>query len=217
MVTMGADIEAFVSDGDSVIGALDVFPHTKEEPYVSDGWTIHADNVCIEVATPVATNRRDWVRNIENVPRMMEHYTGRKPLFIPAYNVPKHVLHDPYYNVFGCNPSYNVFTTNHMGTVEPLDDYRYAGGHIHIGSGRLLKFKHKQLQQFVWNLTIALKKYIDIDNPLEVRRRRVYGDLGEIRLKPYGIEFRSLSPRWVSMPGGPEDIYRKVKEALRNA
>ena len=108
----------------------------------------------------------------------------------------------PESKVFGCTPSYNIYTkeASKIG-VNPLTYlYRSAGGHIHLGNiGEEMKATLKDVDKLIPMLDIILGNtcvLIDRD-PGNIERRKVYGKAGEFRDTSYGAEYRVLSNFWL--------------------
>jgi len=103
---------------------------------------------------------------------------------------------------FGCVPSYNVYTKGISNIPVNSETYRYrsAGGHLHLGLN-ISDFKNWELykDQIVMMLDyIVGNTFVLLDqNKKQKKRREVYGRAGEYRLKPYGIEYRTLSNYWL--------------------
>jgi len=69
-----------------------------------------------------------------------------------------------------------------------------AGGHIHIGGTFVTMLSFPQIQELVRKFDeFVLPICEKVETPAATLRRTVYGDPGEFRIKPYGIEYRSPS------------------------
>lgn len=129
--------------------------------------------------------------------------------------------------VFGCDPSTNIYEGGESKIKVDPKKYlkRSAGGHIHLGNSfkQYLDKKYevypsdKALENFhkvALRIDQALKKSPDIMvSVLDIivgntcvlmdrskgnkERRANYGRAGEYRVKPYGLEYRSLSNFWL--------------------
>jgi hypothetical protein len=105
----------------------------------------------------------------------------------------------PEHVAFGCSPSKNVYGLK--GNIKDGRDvkYRFAGGHIHLG---LTDKREERLQTIVKGLDTVLgvacvSLYASYDNPI---RRQYYGQPGEYRTPPHGLEYRVLSNAWLMHP-----------------
>src|SRR5262249_21635736 len=138
---------------------------------------------------------------------------------------------DAKYVNFGCSPSINIYDDAPMGVADPRSYiYRFAGGHLHNGLGRLSDRTARRitvaLDGILGVATVGMAE--GIDNPI---RRTVYGRAGEIRLPAHGIEYRVLSNFWLCHPAismlvceifrlaimmGMTDLYNQMWRADQN-
>lgn len=111
---------------------------------------------------------------------------------------------------FGCDPAWNAYSERKEsielnGRAHPL---RYAGGHLHFGFlgdylGRNgdspLHPLNREKEAFslvkLFDLTIGLPLSLIFNDEGEFLRREFYGKAGEFRFQPWGIEYRTPSPR----------------------
>lgn len=104
---------------------------------------------------------------------------------------------------FGCAPSYNVYGLQGNTTHGRQVPYRFAGGHIHFGlrdGGGV--WDKERIVRAVRVLDSVLgvacvSMFANQDNPV---RRQFYGQPGEYRLPPHGLEYRTLSNAWLAHP-----------------
>jgi hypothetical protein len=134
-------------------------------------------------------------------------------LFGDAYlaELPNHVAE------LGCNPDFNAYTLE----LNPVPDsnlpIRTGSGHIHVGfteNADVGDFSHLMLcAEYAKQLDFFLglpSLYWDRDN----RRRNLYGKAGAFRPKPYGLEYRVLSNKWLTDEELMEFVYDRTIEAL---
>lgn len=208
-ITFGCDPEFFFRRGDDVVGAAKILP--KEGLFVGESKII-IDGVQAELNPEPATCRQTLGRMIlpECFRALKEHMEQYKRLRIDFSQTIK--LSDKDFDglpddskKFGCMPSKNAARKGKMGkiTVNP-ETYRYrsAGGHIHIGDAgnsvirELLKADPvrivKMLDILVGNTCVLIDR-----DPGNIERRKVYGQAGEFRTPPHGLEYRTLSNFWL--------------------
>ena len=119
--------------------------------------------------------------------------------------------------VLGCQADFNGWT---MGEITPPDQdvmMRTAGGHIHIG-GFFSKDPFNP-QHFMKSAKLAriLDETLGVYSILwddDDQRRKMYGRAGSFRPKEYGMEYRTLSNKWLFNPNLVRFVYDSVKEAL---
>lgn len=117
---------------------------------------------------------------------------------------------DPRARIFGCDPDYNAYTgeKNEILVDPETHPLRYAGGHIHMSP----EFHGKKTYSFLsdWEEICRSVKLLDIivGIPLvlldrdvsSATRRFMYGNAGCFRETPWGIEYRTPSPYWLTAP-----------------
>ena len=181
----------------SMDGALSSFSHLGEIFKIR----YHADNCAGEVeATPFdldAFTYGDLERYISelaaNIIKVAD-VCGYRAFFVCSHEFLDEQLKSKKAKEIGCQP----FIVSGKGMIKPepyKDNWRHAGGHIHLawdydGSGEvppelIVKVLDKVLLPYDRQCT---------------RRAELYGMPGAYRLKPYGLEYRSLSNYWLAYP-----------------
>lgn len=168
----------------------------------------YPDNANLEFSPNHGETKEEFVGNIRGLLTIAHNVIGPEYTMhaIPSLEFPVKELEHPICAKFGCDPSYDSFevkvNTVPKGAVKR--QLRSAGGHIHLGNGG----GHDYLQDFKSQLEtvntfelIAGIPSLLLDNTKEAMQRRVlYGKAGDHRLKPYGVECRSLSNFWIAAP-----------------
>lgn len=100
---------------------------------------------------------------------------------------------------FGCMPSQNIYGMKGLDINGRDINIRSAGGHIHIGCGKL---QQKQIETVIKALdaivgVACVSLFAGYDDP---RRRTMYGLAGEYRTPAHGLEYRVLSNAWLIHP-----------------
>lgn len=121
---------------------------------------------------------------------------------------------DSKYMEFGCKPSINVYGDIGEAVDAPLLPYRFAGGHIHAGIGKLFKPQIRHIVAALDGLCAlpCVGIAASIDSPI---RRRFYGKAGEIRLPTHGLEYRVLSNFWMMSPPLTHIVHELFRRAFR--
>ena len=108
---------------------------------------------------------------------------------------------------FGCDPDYNVYTKRanpHPHTKNK--NLRSAGGHVHVGTDKN-----------PWEMGKVLDLMLGVPSVItdpDWQRRSLYGKAGAIRIKPYGLEYRTLSNFWIWNTESIEWVYHQTEEAI---
>jgi hypothetical protein len=196
MITIGADPEVFLANqAGNPVSSIGKIGGTKYAPIpIEDGICLQEDNVTVEYNIPPCKTRDDFIKYNSRALEIIAEKAIKLDLNVlikAAVRMPAAELKDPRSWVFGCEPDFNVWEMEYNPKPNP-HQYRAAGGHVHIGCD--LNNMQKVTLTKLLDVTLgALFSVIDDD----VKRKSMYGAAGSIRLKPYGIEYRTLSNVWL--------------------
>ena len=220
---VGADPELFVQNLNSkaFISAHDMVPGTKYEPFKVPFGAIQVDGMALEFNIDPAKTASEFTHAIAEVQKALRHY-------VPAgYNMvaePAAVFDADYFasvpetaKELGCEPDFNAYT----GLANPRPDastcMRTASGHVHIGwttGADISSEEHlADCRDAVKQLDYALGIYSLLWDP-DNRRRSMYGMAGAFRPKPYGVEYRVMSNRWLADPRLQAWVFNAVQHAM---
>jgi len=224
ILTFGCDPEIFVQNTEGEIcSAIGHFGGTKEKPkpikILGEGFAVQEDNVLVEFNIPPAKDADEFVEYVQKTIDVLSRRALRKGLSFrkeSAFSLdPKHLTH-PKALVFGCDPDFNAYTGMPNPAPRALDaNLRSAGGHIAVGftidRRAIPKEAHKNYGQhviqqldFLWGIPSLL-----LDEGEQ--RKQLYGKAGAFRLKPFGVEYRTLSNFWIFRP----DIAKAMLNAAK--
>lgn len=220
MFTIGADPEFFVQQDGQFVSAQGLVPGTKEQPHPVPNGAVQVDGLALEFNVNPALSYAEFQNNLDIVFETLKS-------MIPDYDVlpnPAILLSDEdklkipaQALVRGCSPDLNAYTEENNESPGQDCDIHAAGGHIHIGNIFHPDQTAQQKYKMSLRLTRLLDKYVGVYSLLwdkDSLRRQVYGKAGSLRLKPYGIEYRTLSNAWLFNKGVTLFIYTGVKEAV---
>lgn len=211
LITLGEDAEYFLRDISTkrLVSAIKHFKgtKTKPEPLPSRrGFVLH-DNVLLESNVNPAESRVKWITLNQSVLGELSNILQTKNLELylsAAEEFPAEELKSQEACLFGCSPDYNAWTIEENPRPDGCaTSLRTAGGHIHIGKGTNTRLNDyldnpygkvgfvRMLDLFLGLPSIFLDKLGGTD-----KRRVLYGRAGAHRDKPYGVEYRVLSPWW---------------------
>lgn len=216
----GADPEILVMNKGVISHCIGVLGGTKDKPLrVTDG-AVQEDNVAFEFNIDPTSEREVFLARIKNVMQQGLAMLGKdfslSKQSSHIFSAEELKLMPPQAMVFGCDPDYNALT----GDVNPAPraadpGLRSAGGHVHIGFGDKVAINedNQRLLGVLCDYYLGLPSVI-LDG--DTRRRELYGKAGAIRMKPYGMEYRTLSNFWVHNDDNIKFVFDQSKKAHDN-
>lgn len=226
-ILLGADPELFMKNPNTgaFVSAHGAVPGTKHDPFKVPDGAIQIDGTALEFNIDPASTVDEFVHNLVSVRQQISAY-------VPGYNVVAEpvALYDQSYfdwdvpgsaKELGCDPDYNGWTGHVNPRPEPGNKpIRTAAGHIHIGwtDGQDVYDKtHFDLcAQISRQMDYFLGIYSLIWDP-DGTRRELYGKAGAFRPKPYGVEYRVLSNRWLSSEALMRWVYQQAQAGMTAA
>jgi hypothetical protein len=224
--SFGADPEFMLVDPNGkYISAIGVIPGTKAKKVdLGNSSFAFYDNVLVEVNIKPSSSRDDTIRNFRDCFKRLSKLTGKNRLVVQASQVypASECLHEDA-REFSCKPEWCLYVTNSYNQLRklkpircPRNNFRSAGGHVHVGSPLACKLGKplqtlKMLDLFLGGVSVL----IDHD-PTSLARKKLYGGAGNHRPCPkYGIEYRTLSNFWISSPELVMVIYDLTNLAMK--
>lgn len=227
-VLVGADPELFMRhpDNGSFISAHGRIPGTKWEPHKVPFGAVQVDGTALEFNIDPAKSVDEFVHHIKAV---RETIAG----MVPGYNVvaePVAVYDLDYFRFeipsqareLGCMPDFNGWThsLNDRPNDEAVGPMRTAAGHIHVGWTENQDVEGKEHFLYCCKVARQLDYYLGISSLVwdqDATRRALYGKAGAFRPKPYGMEYRVLSNRWLESDGLITWVYNTTQVAMADA
>jgi hypothetical protein len=204
------------------VSAHNMVPGTKENPHPVDNGAVQVDGMALEFNIHPAGSRQEFVHNMGSVMKQLKAMCpGYRLVADPVAEFGKAYMDEQPEEAkeLGCDPDYNAWR---MGRENPRPDgdadFRTGAGHIHIGlwSPDIVVKNH-------YHIAIELVKQLDFYLGLpslvydkDTRRRELYGAAGAYRIKPYGVEYRVLSNKWVSSVRLQQWVYDNTLDAIAN-
>jgi len=215
LFTIGADPELFVKNKKTFASIVGLLGGTKQQPLpIGEGCAVQEDNVTAEFCIPPCNTKEEFVKTIQYSINEIKTRVSFKNLSL-APNVasaifPEKELKTPQAQEFGCTPDFNIYTgvENPFPVIENKR-LRSAGGHIHIGTKVDIKELVPVLDLYLGVPSVILDK--------DTQRRQLYGKAGCIRIKPYGVEYRTLSNFWIWETKLIEWVYHQVEQACKKS
>lgn len=219
-ILVGCDPEVFVKQGGLFKSAFGLIKGDKKNPQKVRHGAVQVDGMALEFNIDPAATEDEFCLNVQDVFDQMKK-------MVPEYEVvacpvahfdsdyiksqPKEALE------LGCDPDYNAWTG--LANERPNGDrpMRTASGHVHIGwtngeditDPSHIMHAHMAGKQLDFYLGLPSLMY---DN--DKLRREMYGKAGAVRIKPYGVEYRTLSNAWLNSEKRMRWVYRAVIKGM---
>jgi hypothetical protein len=200
MITnLGCDPEIFlVNEAGKFISSVGLIGGSKDAPLPidADGNAVQEDNVAVEFNTPPCSSKEMFIENIrKNKVWLTEkaHSLGLSISIVPSAVFEGDQLQTEGAQTFGCEPDYNAWQDGRVNPrpISSNKNLRSCGGHIHV---ELPEWVDKCLIVRWMDVYIGCLM-LEFDD--DTQRRNLYGKAGAFRPKPYGVEYRTASNRWI--------------------
>ena len=219
MYTYGADPEIFISNNGEFISAHTFSSGTKQHPEKVNHGAIQVDGMALEFNIDPASNQEEFVNNIKVVMATLKERIGDCEFMqdctvdfdmdffkqIPAVN-----------RALGCSTDSNAWTLENNPKPDSTKLMRTVGGHVHIGGFGMGPDYNWEYFEKCANIARLMDKTVGVYSVLwdkDKERRKMYGKAGSFRAKPYGVEYRTLSNKWLFN----EDLVKFVFDGAREA
>lgn len=232
---IGADPEFFVQRYGKLVSAYGLVPGTKAAPHRVPRGAVQVDGMALEFNIDPATNFSDFEESMTSVMasilKMVPGYevfaepVPPKPGYLPlAKSVAdfglEYIQSQPdEAKELGCMPDYNAYTKQPNPRPAAETPFRTASGHVHIGwTNEPVDINDESHLEACRALTKALDLYLGTVSLLwdkEDRRRELYGAAGAFRPKPYGMEYRVLSNKWINNPTLRKLVFHNTLDAIK--
>lgn len=198
MYSIGADPEFFIVSDKGVLPASLFTTGTKEKTEtLVPGLEIHQDNITLEMNFEPQSTRQSWIDVIEySMSELHKRIHPHKLVACPSlmFTQDDLMMFGPTALEFRCDPEENVWGDPRYKRPNKL--LRSAGGHVHLGWSD--PSRDEQTNVSLWlDLLIGLPCVLIEDHVPARARRANYGKPGSLRLKPYGLEYRTPGNEWL--------------------
>jgi len=219
-VTLGSDVEFFLRHKHSgeIVSAEGLIPGTKHEPAHFDPnnkyYATSLDNVMAEGNIPPTANALDFYKSIEKLRKHIDSLVinqNLETIAIPSARLDFKWLQTENAKLFGCEPSFNAWSGEWQHPQAKDDNARSAGFHIHCGYDSPSE-ETNNLFGRACDLFLGIPSIIM--EPMNERKHVGYGLAGNIRNKPYGVEYRTLSSYFASSQQLTEWSFRNTLRAV---
>lgn len=221
-ILIGCDPELFLKNPNS--GAFQsghIFPlGSKRNPQAVPFGAVQNDGTAVEFNIDPARHVEEFVGNIKAVREKLQSMTpGYTQAIEPVarFTAEDFIAIPDQFKELGCDPDYNAWTGDANPQPDNTTTMRTASGHVHIGWGDGFDVKSAEHFSKCCAMGRQMDYYLGIYSLLwdpDPTRRAMYGQAGAFRPKPYGMEYRVMSNRWLAS----EQLIRWVyNSAVRGA
>lgn len=224
-ITIGADPEIFVGKRNEIVSGHHLPFGTKAQPLATPNGSIQVDGLALEVNVKPSRSKFEFVKNCSAVMNDLERAVKEadSEMYLTIQSTARFskeyldTLPDSAKEL-GCNPDWNAYTLSENERPTADGDFRTAGGHVHIGWGS--GFNPSSLEHIAICGQVATQLdytigIMSLDFDRDSLRRELYGKAGCFRPKPYGMEYRTLSPMWLLSLQHVSLVYAGCIKALR--
>lgn len=208
--SFGSDPEfCLVDNKGTYISAIEIVPGTKAHPVTIGKNLFFWDNVLAECSIDYGLDLKDTIEKFRLCFKdyaKMVHPLKMVPQASHEYSKEACACEEA--RTAGCMEELNCYE---MMTVLPpcFSDgsrLRTGGGHVHLGrlAGEIFPLQDEDMGKW-WmarflDVFLGLPSILFDTDPTSATRRKVYGGAGNVRMKEYGLEYRTLSNDWLSSP-----------------
>lgn len=219
-ILVGCDPEIFVKQDGVFKSAHGLIVGDKKNPQKVNRGAVQVDGMALEFNIDPAASEDEFVLNVETVFSTIRNMVPEyEVVAVPvAHFTPEYMKAQPEEALeLGCDPDFNGWTG--IANPRPNGDrpFRTASGHVHIGwtaDQHVDGGKH-------FNQSMMAAKQMDFFLGLpslfydgDVERRELYGKAGACRIKPYGMEYRTLSNAWLNGENLMRWVYQSVQAGM---
>lgn len=223
-ITVGADPEFFVTKKgtNKPVSAYGLVPGTKKAPYSIKDGAVQVDGMALEFNIEPADSCLDFMRRIRSVKKGILEMVPDFELFescIAEFGKDYIQEQPDKAKELGCDPDFNAWTEELNEVPDDQAPFRTAAGHVHVGWTKEEDIFDISHSSKAFDLCKQLDFYLGLPSLLfdpEKKRRALYGKAGACRVKPYGVEYRVLSNKWIHSEELTELVYNNTQEALNS-
>lgn len=223
LLKIGADPELFVKKDGKIASFAGVLGYHKLKKLdTGEGIRLQEDNVLLEFDIDPCESLTEFKglmgKSLEICSSVAKEKGYELAMGVSSHNFTKEEVQTMPDSAkeFGCQADLNALTGLFNPTPRPTKGLRTAGGHVHIGYLDLLKTDNpvdrdnsRYKAGVLCDYLLGLPSLFEDNDTL---RRNLYGAAGAVRLKDYGIEYRTLSNYWIQDKCG--EIWSRVNRVV---
>jgi len=219
--TFGTDPEFFLRLGPLEKNAIPIIKRGKKNPIIIGENSFYYDNVLAECTVKPGGNAAEVIENIRIALRKFTQLIRPYTLAgMSSYRFNPDDFSDcKEAFIVGCKEEWCAYDLKpisnvHIKTIieDRKNGLRAAGGHIHLGAEFLQEELNRVRVVRMLDLFLAVPMFFAF--PYTDWRRNLYGMAGRYRRKPYGLEYRTLSNRWLQSPTLVRFVFNACEKVL---
>lgn len=221
---IGADPEFWLMKDGKHVSAYGMVEGTKQNPQPLTHGAVQVDGMALEVNINPADTWREFRRNIVSVMKEVralipdEYEFDFSPV---AEFGSEYIKSQPdKARELGCEPDMNAYTGEPNATPDEDAPFRTAAGHFHIGWCEGVDPDLPAHVDACRTITKELDSTLGILSQLwdtDTKRKDLYGKRGAFRSKPYGVEYRVLSCKWLENLEDAKACFYLIKNTVNHA
>ena len=219
---IGADPEFFVKRAGRLVSAYGLIPGNKENPHKVPKGAVQVDGMALEFNIDPAETYFEFEDHMSKVLTSITKMVPGYEIFIEPvadFGLDYIEAQPKEAKELGCSPDFNAYTKQANPRPNADTPFRTASGHVHIGwTDAPVDINDEGHLEACRALTKSLDVWLGIPSLIwdqDDRRRTLYGAAGAFRPKPYGMEYRVLSNKWIADPLLRKTVYHNTLEAIK--
>lgn len=218
---IGADPEFFVKRFGKLHSAHGLVPGSKERPFKVNKGAVQVDGMALEFNIDPAETFEQFEDHMTTVlDKIVSMIPGYEVFVEPVADFGLEYIRSQPKEAreLGCSPDFNAYTKEANPRPDADTPFRTASGHVHIGwTKEPVDINNEGHLEACRALTKALDVYLGLPSMAwdrDDRRRSLYGAAGAFRPKPYGMEYRVLSNKWINDPWSRKCVFNNTVKAI---
>jgi Phage phiEco32-like COOH.NH2 ligase-type 2 len=217
ITALGCDPEIFLQDiSGKFISGVGLIGGSKDipRPIDDEGNAVQEDNVTVEFNTPPCHDSQSFIAHINKNKEWIKQQAAKfdlKMVIQPSAVFDDDQLQTEAAKTFGCEPDYNAWNDGRRNPRPNADNpnLRSCGGHVHV---QLVddNLDHLEVVRAMDLFVGCMMLEFDDDTG----RRELYGKAGAFRKKPYGVEYRTASNKWIESDERIQWVWDQTEKAL---
>ena len=219
-ILVGCDPEIFVQQRGVFKSAHALIPGDKKNPFKVDKGAVQVDGMALEFNIDPAATDDEFVINVKSVyEQLCKMVPGYDLVATPvAHFDAAYMKKQPAEALeLGCDPDYNAWTGQANEKPDANRPMRTASGHVHIGWTNNKNIEEHSHVSDAFAVTRQCDFFLGLGSLFydeDKERREMYGKSGCCRVKPYGVEYRTLSNAWLQSEARMRWVFNRVQDAM---